>query len=362
MLQMAKESAFTHAIYIKTEVMKMYLTILMLLLIQYITFCQEDPFKYGQTMRTIIKAGVDLKTEPDLAGTSLLRLPFWTEVQTSWVRNRSEEDLLDTINGITGIWRLAKYSDTIGYLFDGFAVEVDSNVNRFKDYRIMLEGGACALPNYDPSLYWYGVYRNGSIDSLIRVEIEIDKRLNDELASFYITTNRSGDQYSLFLIGSSTPLTEQVSNHKVQIDKNFPFLYPGQIKEIGYRDGTKTSFRESNFDLYVTANVTGITPYGVAVMENYGLWLTNKHTLNLYSNEVGNIMNQDISNSFDKFGYELLPRLFWYGDQDNDLKPDLIFLTWYGTSGGRYTLFLSSNANEGEFLKMADSWRWGNCY
>ena len=326
-----------------------------------ITFSQEDPFINRQMMRTIMKDGVDIKTEPNLSSETLLWLPFWTEVQTTWVRSRSFEDMLDTINGLPGIWRLAKYSDTVGYLFDGFAVEVDTNVNRFKDFRIIIEGGSCAFPNYDPSLYWYGVYRIGRIDSLIRVEIEIEKRLNDELASFYITTNRSGDQYSLFLIGSSTPLTEQVSNHNVQIDKYFPFLYPGQRKEIGYRDGTRTSYRESSFDLYATANVTGIAHYG-AVMENYSLRLTNKHTLNLYRDEVGLLVNQDISNSFDGFEYELIPRLFWYGDLDNDLKPDLIFLTWYGTSGGRYTLFLSSIANEGEFLKMVDSWRWANCH
>jgi len=346
--------------------MKFQLTIIALLLSLNITFSQEDPFINGQTMRTIMKDGVDIKTEPNLSSETLLWLPFWTEVQTTWVRSRSFEDMLDTINGLPGIWRLARYSDTVGYLFDGFVVEVDTNVNRFKDFRIIIEGGSCAFPNYDPSLYWYGVYRIGRIDSLIRVEIEIEKRLNDELASFYITTNRLGDQYSLFLIGSSTPLTGQVSNHNVQIDEYFPFLYPGQRKEIGYRDGTRTSYRDSSFDLYATANVTGLEYYG-PVMKDYSLRLTNMLTLSLYSNEADMLVTQDISDGFEVFQYqlltqELLPRLFWYGDLDNDLKPDLIFLTWYGTSGGRYTLFLSSIANEGEFLKMVDSWSWANCH
>ncbi len=341
--------------------MKIQLTIIAVLLSLNMTFGQEDPCIDGQTMRTIMKDGVDLKTEPNLNSESLLRLPYWTEIQTTWVRSRSFEDMLDTIHGLPGTWRLAKYSESVGYLFDGFAVEVDTNVNTSKDIRIMFEGGACAFPNYDPSLHWYGVYRTGRIDSLISVEIGIEKRSNDELASFYITTNRSSNQYSLFLIGSSIPLTEQVSNHNVQIDKHFPFLYPGQRKEISYRDGTRSANRENSFDLYATANVTGIAHYG-AVMENYSLRLTNKHTLNLYRNEADLLVNQDISESFDGFEYELIPRLFWYGDLDNDLKPDLIFLTWYGTSGGRYTLFLSGSADEGEFLKKVDSWRWDNCH
>jgi len=346
--------------------MKIQLTIIAVLLILNITFSQEDPFINGQMMRTIMKDGVDIKTEPNLTSETLLRLPFWTEVQTTWVRSRSFEDMLDTIYEVPGIWRLAQYSGTVGYLFDGFAVEVDTNVNTNKDIRIMLEGGACAFPNYDPSLHWYGVYRTGKMDSLISVEIEIEKRLNDELAMFYITTNRSSNQYSLFLIGSSMPLTEQVSNYNIRIDKSYPHLYPGEKTEITYRDGTRTSYRDSSFDLYATANVTGLEYYG-PVMEDYSLRLTNMQTLSLYSNEADMLVTQDISDGFEVFQYqlltqELLPRLFWYGDLDNDTKPDIIFLTWHGTSGGRYTLFLSSLADEGEFIKKADSWRWSNCH
>jgi len=337
--------------------MKIQLTIIAVLLSLKMTFGQEDPFIDGQTMRTIMKDGVDLKTEPNLNSETLLRLPFWAEVRTTLVPRKSTEDMSDTINEIPGVWRLAQYSETVGYIFDGFAVAIDTNVNKEKNFRILIEGSTCGYPNYDPTLLWYGVYRTDKTDSLVRIEINIEKQLI-EVEDYYLTTNRSNKQKSVFLIGSIVPLKEHVANYNFLIEDNSYFLFPGQRKEIYYQDGSQTSYRIKSFELYATGTATGIK-YHYPVLENYRLHLTNKNILSW--NEESNLINQEISKSFNGFFGGSLPRVDWFGDLDGDSIPDILFSTHYGTTAARLTLLLSSGAAEGEFLNKVDDWIIYNC-
>lgn len=133
----------------------------------------------------------------------------------------------DTIDGIRGMWFIARYQGTVGYLFNGFVVEVDTNMCNHKDFRIMIEGNQCAFPNFDTLLNWYGVYRKDHIDSLIKVDIEIFKPqgLSSEIYSYVLKTDRTDKQRSVFLIGSSIPLKEKVVNMYTITEDLFPFLY-----------------------------------------------------------------------------------------------------------------------------------------
>lgn len=338
--------------------MKNLITTSLLIFILTVAFGQENEFIHGQTMRIINKEGADIKAEPDISSKSLVSLPFWSEVLTIYIKGNHV--FHDTINNVPGSWKRASYLNTVGYLFDGFGVEVDTNVNRDKKIRIMLEGGQCAFPNYDPSLYWYGIYRTGKTDSLIRVEINIGKRLTIENERFYLTTNRSEKQIARFLIGSSVPMTDEVANYFVQIDESYPYLYPGQLKNILYQDGSKNSYGINDFDLYATGAVNKLELF-YPLIENYGLKLSNKRVIYTNKDAEKPLLNQDISDSFGGFWSDVFPRIYWYGDLDNDLKPDIIFLTWDGTSATKYTLFLSSYADEGEFVKKVDRWISNNC-
>ncbi len=339
--------------------MKIQLTIIVIFLSLNMSFGQEDPFEYGQRMRILIKEGSDLKTEPNQSCESLLRLPFWTEVRTAFIPHKSTEATSDTINEIPGVWKLAQYLGTVGYIFDGFAIAIDTNVNKEKNYRILIEGGICGYPNYDPTLFWYGVYRTDKTDSLIRVEINIEKPLTIEQEDFILTTNRSYKQESIVLIGSSVPLKEKVANYYFGDEGNTNYLYPGQRKNIFCNDGSLSSSKNKNFDLFATGTATGIE-YHNPVFENYGLHLTNKHIHNWDEESI--LINQDISKSFDAFFGGCLPHVEWFGDLDGDSMPDILFSTWYGTTSSRLTLLLSSGAAEGEFLKKVDDWMIYNCY
>ena len=56
-----------------------------------------------------------------------------------------------------------------------------------------------------------------------------------------------------------------------------------------------------------------------------------------------------------------MPELLWYGDIDGDKKPDFIFLA-SSNSTGQFTLFLSSSAENGNFVKKVGQWTDYDCY
>ncbi len=116
--------------------------------------------------RVISKNGLKIRSEPNTKSQSLVSVPYWAKVNVCWVDQGK-----DTIDNICGNWRMVEYQNYRGYMFDGYLVSVDSTYENNNDFRIFLEGRHCAYPNYDPDLFWYGIYETETGDSLIKVDI-----------------------------------------------------------------------------------------------------------------------------------------------------------------------------------------------
>jgi hypothetical protein len=313
--------------------------ILIMVIDQGSLFCQSADLQF----RIIAKSGLILRGIPGQTGAALAKIPYWGKVNGYFA-----DPLPDTIEDVTGYWRKVKYNELEGYMFDGFMVEVDSSIEKPKDFRILYEGGFCARMNYDPKLNWYGIYKTAKGDSLIKVNIELRRRnkSDQDAEEVFVSTNLSGQMKSLFLIGSKTELTQKIVNVYPTFEPKF--LFPGQTLFVyGPPQKTKNS-------PWLTLNATGTVKdnrYG-ANLENYRL---------LLSDSYHDWKTQDLTDDFRFKGEGGTIELFWFGDIDNDQNVDLIFMS-RSTSVVLTTIFLSSKAAHDGFLKKADDWTNWNCY
>ncbi len=315
------------------------------LLILFILFSQlghSDDFsceKMDHQERIIKKSGLEIKSEPNDTSKTLLKLPYWTKVDACMAIERR-----DTINGTFGTWIKVKYGTISGFMFNGFLVRTYEEYEKPKDIRLMSEGELCSFPNFDPTLNWYGLYKTESGDSLINVEIEISKESLDQRSDWgrgtiFIKTNISERIVAWLLIGSKQPLTEKIVSYN-NIGMNPLFLFPGQSQSIGiYLSTYRTT---NNIDLNAIGTVSDFK--NEPVYENYQLRLTDNRN---------NYKTQNISKDKED-------QLVWYGDLDNDKKPDFILQAYYNNSS-KTTLFLSSTAKNEDIVEEVDNWSCGYC-
>ena len=328
--------------------MKHILTLLLsVTFIQNCGFAQDISCDYGEEhMRVISKTGLELKSGAKEESNSLLTVPYWTKVEVC-----TDIEKEDTVRTTFGNWRKVNYSGFNGYMFDGFLTETNTSYETPKDIRIMYEGALCAALNFDPTLYWYGIYRTQTADSLIKVDIEFNK-LNFERkeemegGNILIRTNLSNEMTSMLLIGSNKPLPEKIVSHNVPIDPKT--LYPGQRKTVF----TWNTIHRSGNNLDLNAIGTFKDSQFGPILENYQLRLTNMQD---------NYKTQDISDEFSFKGESGMVSLIWFGDIDNDNKVDLLFSA-STTSTNQLTLLLSSKAKNDSFVGKADEWTNYNCY
>jgi len=300
--------------------------------------------------RILSKTGNELKTRPDISSQTIFLVPYWGKVNGC---GRSIG--ADVVNNTFGYWQRVQYNGVEGYMFDGFFEEMDSAYDQFRDIRIMVEGYVCAPLNFDPALNWYGIYQTKTVDSLIKVEIQISKRDSSNMEEMVnegggmIKTNRSVWSKSLFLIGSKEPLNQSVAGFGM--DTRVPLLYPGQTYSFGVPERTGREVRCVN-DLQLNAIGTVTDIRYCPELVNYRLRITDTRN---------NYKTQDLTNDFTYRGECGMVHLYWFGDLDGDKKPDLLFSA-SSDNKNQVTLFLSSKAKKGDFVKKVDQWTNYNCY
>jgi len=337
--------------------MKACLVSLLLLLYQGLAFAQDSTCREGEMKaRVLSKTGLKLRSGPSQKADVKLSVAYWSLVDLC------ESDFVhDTIDGTIGSWWRVRYKGTDGYMFGGYLLEVDTAHSRYKDVRIMQERSSCSQVNYDPALNWYGVYRMDGFDTIMRVEIDvtrgniaiIEKTGEDGLS---VRTNHSDSLWSLFLIGSKTPLVESSVRNGRHEGK---WMFPGQSQDVFVLGGRRNPMyskpiprdqRPPRISLIALGAVTDVDY--CPQMEDYRLILK--------SDQV-NPIRQNITELIKFKGECNMPRLYWFGDLDGDKKPDMVFVGGV-TSMAEYTLLLSSLANENEYVHVVDSWTSCNCH
>jgi hypothetical protein len=152
-----------------------------------------------------------------------------------------------------------------------------------------------------------------------------------------------------FLISTSKPVD---TNWTVSQDVDFfvehpKALYPGQMVELYGHDPIPA---KENVTLFATGNVmsVGICPEII----DYKIKVTGEMH--------DNLLTQDLTPLFQDLGKCGIPEIFWFGDLNGDLYPELIFVST-SDNGLSFTFFASDTQDEKVLYRKADQWFNKNC-
>jgi hypothetical protein len=200
------------------------------------------------------------------------------------------------------------------------------------------------IRDIDPGKIWYAVHRNNSNFEISRAEIQVVKSkysLSDQL-EFDIVAE--GKQEIAFLISSEKRLD---TNWRVEIPVDFFIrqpkrLFPGQQVELYAYQPVPDIHNTIVFATGAAVDV-GQCP----VLENYKIKVTG---------EMGDrLITQDLTPDFSYMGQCGQPEIYWFGDLNRDLYPDIVFVSM-GDEGTLFTLFLSDESNPTVLYRKADEW------
>ena len=213
-------------------------------------------------------------------------------------------------------------------------------------YQLLLQAPLnCAdLAVVDTSLNWYLVCNTDSGVWLKR--FDPTDQVHPDSVYFYGHFNESLVPYenTIFMVGTNCNWEEKWLSPK---DTNFRiysrYIRPGEKFELPLHNGSSAS---RPLTIRGSGQWSDETDYYV---ENYALKLTD------YNSGREQILTFDFGLR-DEGG---IADLYWYGDLDGDLKPDMIFSTSRNI-GSQFSLYLSS---EGEpLIKRVSTFDWGNCF
>jgi hypothetical protein len=283
-----------------------------------------------------------LRDAPSANGKKVVSLNRGSLVQFIEAWNDGEYVQIDT-TGPYAPWYKVRYQDKIGYAFGA-----DLSGTTVLAY----EGD---MVEEIAPLQWFGVYERDSFADEIRpISLKAAEEYNEVYESTIKILKTNQKDVSKFIIGVLKPLKPgyagplgmfHVGDFSVS-DALFPgstlSIYPGQ-------ELNDTLFKPS-WQLAAT---------GCARFENdfvqvsdYKLFLVD------YYPEVAR--RQDLSQWVQTELPEISPSvsLLWYGDLDGDNKPDAIIQDCPYESGCRASLFLSSKAKPGEYLRKVCEHFW----
>ncbi|MEQ8469864.1 MAG: SH3 domain-containing protein [Marinoscillum sp.] len=294
-------------------------------------FCQQTN-RPEIFYRVIPVNGINLREQPRLNSRVIVSVPFANQVSTTEIVKY--DTIIDSSNGN---WIRAKYKNHSGYLFSGFIEDYNyvegSSIN--SSYRLQPEGLIITELSYDPELHWYGLYHDITSDlyELKSVEVELisyKSTVGGLCANLSIENpNRSGNPG--FFIGSSINLTL----------------------------GLKNTSRNTLLKCLSKADECTIPFEGI----DYSILLEdseNKNGLKITNGNDEQLLLSGISKS-------AFLSLKFAEDIDGDNKLDLILdvynNTGDGSQGGKYYMFLSSEAKAGNLVELVSTYNWstGGC-
>jgi hypothetical protein len=178
---------------------------------------------------------------------------------------------------------------------------------------------------------WWGVYARNNRSYLKKVHLTLDKLEPDVQYDWEYRISVQEKNDWIFLV-SGLNLNEKSFEHYTGLD----FL--DKNKEFTFQHGPYHTFLSSKLESEET--VGDVKKYNYSIHLNYN---TNEHH---YSQELF---------MFPCYGEELIMRLIWAGDIDNDEKTDFLLqipTPPFNEIGDATGLFLSSKASPNELVKL----------
>ncbi|MFN0036138.1 MAG: SH3 domain-containing protein [Saprospiraceae bacterium] len=291
---------------------------------------------------------LNLRESPDANSPKLANLPQGTLLQFVEAWNGGQYTRTDTTdeNAPYGRWLKVRSKNNTGWVFD---VYVSSTLELYYENS----------PQFDmqgiPPLFWYGVYARDSFSDELR---KVQVRLAEETYEFYggtvklLKTNQKDP--SKFLVASHIPLPTGYCGPLGVFDPNDMFF----SKSLG--PGSQLSIYPGNdMNDTIIKPTYGLAATGCASFDNNYVRVTD-YKLLLLDYATDPIATQNLTNWVLTEFPEVNPvvDLLWFGDLDGDNKPDTIIQDCPYEVGCRASLFLSSKAKPGEYLRKVSEFYW----
>lgn len=228
---------------------------------------------------------------------------------------------------------------------------IENDVLPLEDIELLtLVSNFCGdISTIDPGKLWYAVYRKGEFFYRKRVDIEIvrskyslGKGLEFDIRSapplevaFFYTASKPQD---------TTWRTYLPIDYFLQTPNK---LFPGQQIEIRAANKNAGFY---NVNLFATGSVLEVGK--CPKFENYALKVTGEMN--------DNLITQDLTPDFAYMGDCGQPEIYWFGDINGDIYPDIVFVS-VGKQGTYFVLMLSDTRNNGKLYRKADEWFNKNC-
>jgi hypothetical protein len=281
---------------------------------------------------------LNMREKPDKNAKKITALPNGTLVQFvevwdngAWVSADSTDE-----QAPWGQWIKVRHEKQSGWVFGAYLTP--SITLMFEDELVY------QAKDEMPNLHWYGVYaRDSFADELRRITLryvtENSEMYGGEVKS--LKTNQTDK--SKFIIGSHKPLATGYCGSMGTFDvATFMFsesLYPGAFLSIYPGNDMADTLIKPSYGLAATGCASLGAGASVSI-KDYKLTLVDWST-------------EDLTPWVKTSVPEASPiiSMMWFGDLDHDNKPDAILSDCPYEMGCRASIFLSSKAKKGEYLR-----------
>jgi len=294
---------------------------------------QSTPFFPEELVVTVNT--LNLRDAPSMEGKKIASVSRGAVLQFVEAHNNGEYVQLDTTSQYAP-WLKVRYKDKTGYVFGAYVTGT---------YTLVYEDD---MMENVPPLLWYGVYKRDSFaDEIRRVDLRIEQAYSEMYGSPIKVLKTNQKEPSKFLIGTNTPLKTGYAGplgmYNVGDFYTADGLFPGaQLSIFPGQEPNDTTFK-SSYQLAATGCAQFVDDF--VQIKDYHLYIVDYMPQPAVRQEITNWIMPEIP--------ELNPSvsLLWYGDLDADGKPDAILQDCPYEAGCRASLFLSSKARKGEFIR-----------
>lgn len=309
-------------------------------------FAQSTP--YFPDEMVVTASSLNLRELPEKNSKKVTTLTQGTVVQfvESW--NNGEYTQADTTDPESPYapWLKVRYEGKTGWVFGAY---VTAAIGLYYENDFTFDNQTL------PPVYWYGIYaRDSFADEIRKVSVKQVEEMNEMYGSTVNVLKTNQKESSKFLIASATPLKTGYCGALGSFDLNAVYV----SRSLG--PGNQFSIYPGN-DLNdtITKPAYGLAATGCATLEgSYVMVHDYKLTLLDFSTEPSR--RQDVTPWVKPENEEISPSVdvLWFGDLDQDNKPDVIIQDCPYEVGCRASLFLSSKARNGEFLRKVSEHFW----
>lgn len=239
-------------------------------------------------------------------------------------------------------WYKVSYKQQVGYVFGGYVRQM---------YYLLFEDAFFSDDNGLPEVNWYGVYaRDSFADELRPVGVRLEMVEDDVFGPIQVVRTDQKDT-SKFIVGSVAPMQPGYAGplgfYAIGDMMSGSELQPGAVVNLYAGNDIGDMRTKPSYNLIGS---------GCADLDSEGNLRFRDFRIQLVDYTPDKPRIQDLSGWLiptDQSDFYPIISVLWHGDIDGDDSPDALIHDCPGESNCRASLFLSSLARKGEYLRKA---------